>query len=231
MADETRLNSLDRFRKVSERLILEEHGHCEIPAGCGGVVLRWQNPRITRMYMVHAYAPGTATFRIDGVEWSGRMLDLAVGPHAVTVHVTQMGISSGLAMFAGVPQFSGPTRVKPDAVNDIIRSKGDGTWKATVLEPEGENWRTPGFDDSAWVPLVTLPTSKQKLGDKNWSYELEQCLENKAELLGMASLPRPAEPKKGLAARLGLVRTPGASKPATGQVWIRHEFTIPEGAP
>ena len=42
MADEQRLNSVDRFRKKSERLVLEEHGHCEVPAGCGGVVLRWR---------------------------------------------------------------------------------------------------------------------------------------------------------------------------------------------
>jgi hypothetical protein len=38
------LNSLDRFRKHPGQLVLEEHGHCEVPAGCGGVVLRWRNP-------------------------------------------------------------------------------------------------------------------------------------------------------------------------------------------
>lgn len=43
MAREPELNSLDRYVKSSPRFVLEEHGHCEVPAGCGGAVLRWRN--------------------------------------------------------------------------------------------------------------------------------------------------------------------------------------------
>jgi hypothetical protein len=43
-SDDVRLNSLDAFTKKSPRFILEEHGGGEVPAGCGGVVLRWINP-------------------------------------------------------------------------------------------------------------------------------------------------------------------------------------------
>ena len=44
MTDEgPKLNGPDRYRKRSPRLVLEEHSHCEVPAGCGGVVLRWIN--------------------------------------------------------------------------------------------------------------------------------------------------------------------------------------------
>ena len=32
-----RLNSLDQFRKQSSRLVLEEHSHCEVPAGYLGM--------------------------------------------------------------------------------------------------------------------------------------------------------------------------------------------------
>jgi hypothetical protein len=35
-----RLNSLSRYTKRSPEYVLEEHSHCEVPAGCGGVVLR-----------------------------------------------------------------------------------------------------------------------------------------------------------------------------------------------
>ena len=48
MADEQQLNSLSRFRKQPGRLVLEEHGHCEVPAG-GGVVLRRRNPVLLPM--------------------------------------------------------------------------------------------------------------------------------------------------------------------------------------
>ena len=43
--DELRLNTVERFSKHSTRLVLEEHGHCEVPAGCGGVVLQWRDPQ------------------------------------------------------------------------------------------------------------------------------------------------------------------------------------------
>jgi hypothetical protein len=45
MSGEQRLNSLDRFRKQPGRLVLEEHSHCQVPAGCGGGVLRRRNPQ------------------------------------------------------------------------------------------------------------------------------------------------------------------------------------------
>ena len=38
-----RINTLSRYRGRPPRLVLEEHNHCEVPAGCGGVVLRWRN--------------------------------------------------------------------------------------------------------------------------------------------------------------------------------------------
>lgn len=39
--EDLRLNTLHRFAKRSPRLTLREYSHCEVPAGCGGVVLRW----------------------------------------------------------------------------------------------------------------------------------------------------------------------------------------------
>lgn len=35
---ELKLNSLGRYGKGGSRLVLEEHGHCEVPVGCGGAV-------------------------------------------------------------------------------------------------------------------------------------------------------------------------------------------------
>ncbi len=43
-SDELKLNTIGRFVKRSPCLALEQHNHCEVPAGCGGVVLRWFNP-------------------------------------------------------------------------------------------------------------------------------------------------------------------------------------------
>jgi len=43
-SDDLRLNSLDRFRKSKSGLTLEVYSSCEVPAGCGGAVLRWRRP-------------------------------------------------------------------------------------------------------------------------------------------------------------------------------------------
>ena len=41
MSADLSLNSIDRFRKRSNRLTLDEHPSCELLAGCGGALLRW----------------------------------------------------------------------------------------------------------------------------------------------------------------------------------------------
>ena len=79
MADK-KLNSLERFRKQSPRLVLEEHSHCEVPAGCGGVVLRWRNPLAGLPLLVHFYAPGKSTLYLDGREVTQIGNDLPPGP-------------------------------------------------------------------------------------------------------------------------------------------------------
>jgi len=43
MTRNLRLNGIDRFVKSSPHLHLEEYDSCEVPSGCGGVVLRWTN--------------------------------------------------------------------------------------------------------------------------------------------------------------------------------------------
>ena len=79
MAEEPLLNSIDRFRKRPERIVLEEHGHCEIPAGCGGVVLRWRNPQTAVPVTIHLYTPAKIACFIDGAPLQTGRIDLAPG--------------------------------------------------------------------------------------------------------------------------------------------------------
>src|SRR5262245_59385715 len=80
MADQ-KLNSLDRFRKQSDRLVLEEHSHCEVPAGCGGVVLRWRNPFAALPLLVYLYSPGKTELSLDGTPVVRTGNDVAPGEH------------------------------------------------------------------------------------------------------------------------------------------------------
>src|SRR6185437_8664756 len=100
MSDEQRLNSLNRFRKQSARLVLEEHGHCEIPAGCGGVVLRWRNPRAALPVSIQFYSSVPSTCWLDGAEVRVGRMDLAMGRHVVAIAVEEVKLSAGLILFA-----------------------------------------------------------------------------------------------------------------------------------
>src|SRR5690348_5265123 len=100
MADEQRLNSIDRFRKQSDRLVLEAHGHCEVPAGCGGVILRWRNPNALQSAVLSFYAPVRADLFLDGQPPGRGRVDLTVGRHVLAVALENVNLSAGLLLFA-----------------------------------------------------------------------------------------------------------------------------------
>src|SRR3954471_21444558 len=102
MSDEMRLNSLERFRKQSDRLVLEAHGHCEVPAGCGGVVLRWRNPTAALPLLVHLYSPGKSELFLDGAAVVHTGNDVAPGEHVFAFVLEDADLSAGLFMFVAV---------------------------------------------------------------------------------------------------------------------------------
>src|SRR5947199_1939086 len=100
MSDQQQLNSVERFRKQPGRLVLEEHSHCEVPAGCGGVVLRWRNPLAALPVTVHLYAPVKPVCFLDGDELQTGRIDLVPGRHVAAVLLDNVDLSAGLLMFA-----------------------------------------------------------------------------------------------------------------------------------
>jgi hypothetical protein len=150
MADQQRLNSLDRFRKRPGRLVLEEHGHCEVPAGCGGVVLRWRNPAAAVPVTVHLYTPVKATCWIDGAEPQTSRVDLAPGPHAVAFALEQVDLLADyLLLFAAVHDPK-ERRDQPADVSERpvkVLTAADGTWKFRLDPPPSDAWTAAAFDD------------------------------------------------------------------------------------
>ena len=81
-----RLNRLHRFKKTSARLALEVHSHCEVPAGCGGVVLRWRavdEPVGVRFFVQLGRKDFTAT--VDGAALTEMRTTLSPGAHVLTL--------------------------------------------------------------------------------------------------------------------------------------------------
>jgi hypothetical protein len=208
MADEPRLNSVERFRKQSERLVLEAHAHCEVPAGCGGVVLRWRNPWATRTVLLYAYAPVKVLVLLDGEKPNGNRVDLAVGRHTLALELKDVELSAGLLMFAVTPkgQYEGP-RTDTAVAEPVLQmaTAADGTWKFTLTEPR-QSWTAIDFDDAEWAALEQHPMPVfTERSEGRWASE--RCAQQGAAFLG---LPARALPKI----------------PTTGTIWIRKVFTV-----
>src|SRR5262245_44341484 len=124
--DDVRLNSLDRFTKRSPRLLLEEHAHCEIPAGCGGVVLRWVNPAAALPILIDFYHPGPARLAIDGVTVTTSHLLLAPGPHVLALEFPEPP-TDGNILFALVGRLRLVTEGRRDETV-VVRSTADREW-------------------------------------------------------------------------------------------------------
>ncbi len=204
MADQPRLNSLARFRKQPHRLVLEEHGHCEVPAGCGGVVLRWRNPHATLTVTLYLYTPVEAECRLAGGALQTGHIDLSPGRHVLTVALAGVDLEGPLLMFAAAHDPKDFQQVRPSGVVERpfqVVSKADRTWRYT-LEPPPEGWAAPDFDDSACPALAVVATPRLGWGNYG-AWQCHECTRHGAVCLGRAG-------------------TAG-----NGRVWVRKVFDIP----
>jgi hypothetical protein len=218
---EQQLNSLERFRKQPGRLVLEEHGNCEVPAGCGGVVLRWRNPQATVPALVHLYAPREASVWIDGARLLHSRIDLSPGRHVVAVALAEVDLSAGLLMMV-LREEDLRGRKPPGHLEQLrVLTAGNGTWKYT-LNPPPEGWAGLEYEDD-WAALDVVPTPQlERTTSGHWA--VRRCGELGALCLG---LPRPAGESPSWWQRLLRRPTPAPGSAPIGSVWIRKVFEVP----
>jgi hypothetical protein len=231
MADGQPINSLDRFRKQPGRLVLEAYSHCEVPAGCGGVVLRWRNPRAALPLNVYLYTPVQATCFLDGDELHSARVDLAVGRHALAFALPDVDLSAALLVFAAVHTPRPPHGTPPpDVIEEPLKvlSQGDGTWKFTLAPPAGDAWKTLPFEDGDWPALARVASPQLDRG-AGGSGQYARCADLGAVCLGLPESPRcePNERHTSWWQRfLGQWNAPSGSR-IQGPIWIRKVFEIP----
>ncbi|MDT0549692.1 MULTISPECIES: hypothetical protein [Streptomyces] len=209
---ELKLNSLSRYAKASPKFILEEHGHCEVPAGCGGVVLRWRNPRAGVPVTMWLETDGPGDMYLDGTAPSSSRPLVPFGTHVLAFAIAECDPAYTTLMFAGLHKPDEDIHVQTTAPQNVaetsVLSAADGSWKYSFDEPEDDAWMRPGFDDGGWQPMVDRP-------DRRPPEDPERAAE-----------PYRVRRLKGFgAAGLGV-------SGRGGRVWIRKVFTIadPESA-
>jgi hypothetical protein len=208
MSDGQPLNSVARFRKRPARLVLESYSHCEVPAGCGGVVLRWRNPLAAVPAVVTLYTPVPAALLLDGAEAPTGRVDWAPGAHVAACALVGADLAGGLIMFAAVydPAQQSKLALAPDGLEEQplqVLTAADGTWKYS-LHPPPAGWDRPAFAAADWPALTAAPAPQLDWGAPG-GYASRRCA-----ALG--------------AACLGLPPGAAAPLPEKGNIWIRKAF-------
>jgi hypothetical protein len=169
-----KLNSI-RYVKESPGLVLEEHGHCEVPAGCGGVILRWrERSRIPIEFWLHTGA--SKTVYLDGkAVTTGRPL-VAPGKHVLALHFARIEPGDGVLMAACIydeKQFRNVRFNPPSGRTFRMLSLADGTWKYTTETPLDDSWMMPVYDDSRWRPMSPRDLPKPAEDDRAAAHRIK----------------------------------------------------------
>jgi hypothetical protein len=172
------LNSIDRYVKRSPQFVLEEHSHCEVPAGCGGVVLRWSNPTVSVPVLIEHWFGGdrpSRTIRIDGVRPSTSRPHVPPGRHVFMAEV-HAAHGEPLLFLMRATGGGGP---QPVLVSQ------PGIWRWTHTPPPGDAWDQVGYDDSGWQLMTAAPASAEPSG-----YPAERLLGADAVMLAAPGADR-----------------------------------------
>lgn len=143
MDEELELNTLHRLHKHSGRLILEQHGSCEVPAGCGGLVMRWLNPAQECYLLFTIYAAGKFQLFLDGDRLQSSRQTVPLGTHVLGVHCLETGF-----LMMAVQRHTQPK------LQTLLTTAADGFWRGTTIRPP-EDWSARGFSED-WPALVAV---------------------------------------------------------------------------
>lgn len=197
MVDDLNLNSISRFSKHSPHLHLEEHGHCEVPAGCGGVVLRWYNPAKGVPVLLNAYwGTAPAALLLNGVAPISARPLVSLGRVVLAMHFDSTRPTArrrhwwparvtdqALFMFAISRPDSGSYSMTDKSLF-VARSVPDGSWRFSVTPPP-DPWVLPAFDAAGWPELVDRPLDPPKEDDYGRSNAFRSLTELGARPIGL----------------------------------------------
>ena len=199
------LNSLGRYAKHSSRLILEQHSHCEVPAGCGGVVLRWRSEISELPVYVNLFSSGKSKLLIDGQSPDSAQAMISFGDHVLSLVLEEVPRDAILAV--SVVHEDSRVLLNSQQLGEVVNvlSDADGTWKSTTTKPADDQWMKSGFDDSSWTALEAAqpPVLEERRAyrrENMWEIRLKMALDAGAKCLR--------------------VSTP------TGQLWVRRAFRL-----
>jgi hypothetical protein len=201
--EDLRLNTLHRHTKRSPHLVLQVHSHCEVPAGCGGVVLRWIDPAEGLPVVLRVVAPAPLECHLDGRRVELSRATLPFGEHILAFKLQPC------TPVAGDPPGSAKSPWTPFIAcavsEDDPRGRGRAVtvsrpedWRGLAVPTPPHDWTVLDFADGEWPLLSPAEVDAEMLpGSLRWS--LPRIVEAGATALAV---------------------------PAADSVFVRHRFRI-----
>ncbi|MEM7248175.1 MAG: hypothetical protein AAF533_22770 [Acidobacteriota bacterium] len=209
MDDELKLN---RFRKQDGRLLLESYGSCEVPAGCGGLVLRWVRQDAPIHVHVRTFTHAQARLSIDGTELSHGRAELTPGRHVLGVTLTGVDKPSDAVLVASI-------KAEHRRMPPIVPPAEQWQWRTT--EP-ADGWDDVEGSDEGWLAAREAPAPEPR--QQFHEYLISGLQDEGAIPAGIHDIP---DDRPWLPARL--LRELSGSDTSTktpGTVWYRLRFDL-----
>lgn len=201
MSDEDlRINTLHRFAKHSPRLTLQEYSHCEVPAGCGGVVLRWVDPEGGPIARIRGVSLGTADTWLDGAALTTDRARLNDGRHVLVFHLKGLD-RARVPIAISIAGDLGPNRRATNRLGEATSCV-----ERWMPGPLAEAVAAPDFDDRNWrTPVRATARTFEGLVDHMRGF-FERCVNEGMTVLELDS-----------------------GGPAMTDAWVRVSFVLPLG--
>jgi hypothetical protein len=129
---------------------------------------------------------------LDGAEFISARPLVTPGDHVLALRVSEIKMSDGILMAAFCFDLAQcpSAKIVPASGNESgVLTLADGTWKYSTAEPDHESWMRPGYDDTAWRPMVGREFPKP--AKDNWSatQRMSKITERGGEGLGIDRPP------------------------------------------
>lgn len=184
--DKLKLNTLERFSKRSDQLLLEHYSHCEVPAGCGGVILRWRERAEGALAELAVFCPRQVAVSIDGQSPPSARLLLPWGAHVLTATVSRLPRKGALLLSLMTKPRHRTQENKSVPPEAVLCSAPDGSWRYTTDEPAPQ-WQHPDFDDRSWLVMRPVPPPVSPDGRVPWL--VRSLVKNGAQPIGVLGTP------------------------------------------
>lgn len=205
-----KLNSLRVNANQLPDMIYQEYSHCEVPAGCGGVVIRWRARNAGLPAQLRAEPGRNETFLDGKAIFQGFAFDITYGRHVLLIQLNELAADSAF-LFAAKCFFGEGEPFAALHPEFCLVTKAGAGWSYLPEQELQPDFHRIEYDASGWKEMVPrpLPPLLQDTSIDKSLYEYREKLRKEAEALG-------AEP-------LGIDETASA-------IIVRKEFTLtPEG--